>query len=356
MMAGAGIVTGNRTGHNDGDWPFVSVIIPVFNEAAYIQRCLQCVLDQDYPPDRYEIIIVDGASTDGTLDMVRAMGQGDQRIKLLHNARRVVPAGLNVGITAAHGDIIIRVDGHAAVAPDFIRMSVLCLQSTSAVCVGGRLETVGNSYVARGIALAMSTPFGVGSARFRYSDREGYVDTVAFATYRREIFDQIGLFDESLPYNEDDELNFRLRLAGGRIWMTPRIRSKYYSRTTFTDLGKQYFRYGRGKVRVLLKHRRLITLRLLIPPLFIASLTSAMLLGLLGVAGPGLLFLVGGSYVAADILFSLYTVKVSGLKYLPVLLVAYPILHVSYGFGFLAGLGDSLVNLIKETGRVRRPS
>ncbi|MEW5721076.1 MAG: glycosyltransferase family 2 protein [Chloroflexota bacterium] len=205
--------------------PLVTIIMPIRNEGRHIARALDAVLNQDYPRDRIEILVVDGMSNDNTRALVQTFAAHDPRLRLLDNPEHIVPTALNRGIYAARGAVIIRVDGHAEIARDYVRRCIEGLGRVEADCIGGPITTVGETWIARGIALAQSSPFGVGNAAFRYSNRAQYVDTLAFGAYRRKIFDRVGLFDEELVRNQDDEFNFRLARAGGKIWLDPSIRS-----------------------------------------------------------------------------------------------------------------------------------
>ena len=193
------------------DSAFVSVVLPVFDEERHIEACLDSVLGQDYPSDRYEVIVADGGSTDRTRDIVGAIARRDPRVCLIDNPGRMQAAGLNRAILASCGDVIARQDGHAEWAPDHLRRSVALLRSTGADNVGGRQEAVGDGPSGRAIARAMSSPFGVGGARFRYSEREAEMPTVFLGTFRRSAFERVGLFDEAYPPHEDYELNERIR-------------------------------------------------------------------------------------------------------------------------------------------------
>ena len=151
------------------------------------------------------------------------------------------PDRVNRGIRAAKGTVIIRVDGHAVIAPDYVALCITALDSIPADCVGGAIQTIGESWVARAISFAESSPFGVGNAAFRYADSSQYVDTLAFGAYPRNVFDRIGMFDEELERNQDDEFNFRLTLAGGKIWLDPQIHCTYYSRATLRRVVETIF-------------------------------------------------------------------------------------------------------------------
>lgn len=323
--------------------PQVSVIMPVRNEAAYIERSLGAVLAQDYPADRMEILVVDGMSGDGTREAVLAHAATDARVRLLDNPAHIVPPGLNLGIQQSRGEIIVRVDGHCEIAPDYVRRCVERLlagfEGAPVEAVGGPIETVGETEEARAIALAMSSWFGVGGSAFRtVRDRPLLVETVAFPAYRRRTLQRLGPFDEELVRNQDDEYNYRLLKSGGRILLSPDIRSRYYSRGTLRSLWRQYYQYGYWKVRVMQKHPRQMRARQFVPPAFVAGLFGSATLGLLWRPVWGLLALVLALYALADAGASLSLGRDSGPRYVPRLLIIHPILHLSYGLGFLAGL------------------
>lgn len=186
--------------------PFVSIIMPIRNEANFIERAITSILKQDWPAEKMEILVIDGMSNDGTRKIVKKLAAIDSRIKMLDNPFRIVPTAMNIGLKAARGDLFIRVDGHAEVEPDFVGESVRCLREHSqAWIVGGYIETVAEGFVGRSIASAMQSPIGVGNSRFRLGEYEGWVDTLAFGTHYKWIVDKIGYFDEELVRNQDDD-------------------------------------------------------------------------------------------------------------------------------------------------------
>ncbi len=319
--------------------PFVSVIMPVRNEAAYIERSLGSVLAQDYPPDRMEIIVVDGLSDDGTREAVLAHQATHPNIQLLDNPAHIVPPGLNLGIRRATGDIIVRVDGHCEIAPDYVSRCVEHLVSDGVDAVGGPIETIGETPEAEAIALAMSSWFGVGGSAFRtVDDRAMLVETVAFPAYTRETLQRQGPFDEELVRNQDDEYNYRLLKQGGKILLSPDIRSRYYSRSSLPRLWRQYYQYGYWKVRVMQKHPRQMRWRQFVPVTFVAAAAGSAVLGLFFRPFWYLLALVLTLYAIADFAASLSLGARAGWTHVPRLLIIHPILHISYGLGFLAGL------------------
>jgi glycosyltransferase involved in cell wall biosynthesis len=313
--------------------------MPIRNEADFITRSLGAVLAQDYPSDRMEIVIADGLSTDGTRKIISdlAIRNPQSAIRTVDNLEKFMPNGMNTALEQAKGEFIILVGGHCEIAPDYVRRCVDLLEKTKTDCVGGPTKTEGDTWVGRSIALAQSSKFGVGDVAFRTNNNKGgYVDTVAFGAYRREVFERIGGFDEELVRNHDDEFNFRLTQAGGRIWLDPSIQSIYYSRSSLKSLWKQYFGYGLYKVRVIQKRKAIPSWRHLVPGVFVLGLFLTILLALIR-SEPLWLLVVAGPYAVANLLASLWAAR-RDWKTLPLLPLAFSILHLSYGLGFLWGL------------------
>jgi len=317
--------------------PFVTILVPLYNERAYIGECLASLTKTDYPPGYFEVLVLDGGSDDGSRNIVLGLAQKSDFIYLLDNPRRIAAAAMNIGIQHAKGDVIIILSAHSYVASDFISQNVINLFKTGAACVGGPIHSISKSFLGKTISLAMSSPFGVGNALFRYSKKDKYVDTVAFGAYRRQVFDEIGLFDEVYVVNEDDEFNCRLRRHGEKIFLSQAINSFYYSRTSFRRLWKQYFRYGFGKVKVIQRHPKAAMIRHFVPFTFISTVLACGLLGLFSAFLLKLCLLVLASYLGASMFFSFRISVKNGWKYLPILPAAFACLHFSYGLGFLAG-------------------
>src|SRR5262249_41371099 len=319
--------------------PFVSVVMPVRNEAAFIRRSLGAVLGQDYPSDRMEIIIADGQSTDDTREIIAEMTRQRSNVTVIDNPEGIVATGLNAAIRFAIGEIVLRVDGHCEILPDYVSRCVATLQERRVDGVGGPIETVGETYTARVIAAAMSSGFGVGGSAFRVGVTEPrFSDTVPFPAYTRETLRFTGDFDEELVRNQDDEYNYRLRKLGGRILLSPEIRSRYYSRATLKSLWRQYWQYGYWKVRVLQKHPRQMQLRQFVPAVFIITLallaitTPIISLSKIVFIASLLLYLtinLGASILAA--------IKV-GWRIFPLTAVAFVVIHFAYVCGFLVVL------------------
>ncbi len=340
----------NRTTQADRHpLPFVSVVMPVRNEGHFIQESLGAVLHQDYPQGAFEVLVVDGDSDDETVDEVLALRDRfpDIHVRVIDNPDRKPAPALNLGIAAASGDIVVRVDGHCRVEPDYLRRCVEALDATGADCVGGPMTTVGRSHRGRAIAAAQSSHFGVGGVAFRTTEQGAYVDTVPFGAYRRPVLDKLGGFDEHIGCNEDDDLNFRLTRAGYRIWMDPTIRSTYYPREGFRALWSQYFRYGRYKVPLMAKNRAVPALRQLVPPAFVGAGLGSVVLTLLT---RKLRYAVGFNalYLALNASRSRPAASVRGAEVTEVM-TANTIMHTAYGCGFWLGAAE-LAALVARTG------
>ena len=321
--------------------PMVSVIMPIRDEAKFIRKSLRAIIDQDYPAERFELIIADGMSTDGTRDIVKQFikENPDYSISLMNNDKHIFPSGFNAALKRAKGDIVIMLGGHTEINRDYIRCCVEKLKNKEIDCVGGPIDTISNTLWGKAISRGMSSHFGVGGVRFRVGTQHPVeVDTVAFGAYRRSAIERCGWLDEELVRNQDDEYNYRLRKLGGKIFLCPDVRSTYYSRKSLTGLWRQYFQYGYWKVRVLQKHPKQMRWRQFVPPAFVAGLVGSILLAPCFSWARFLLILIAGFYIGANLLASVITCFRNGLKHLPILPIVFATLHLSYGSGFLVGL------------------
>ncbi|MEX2113424.1 MAG: glycosyltransferase family 2 protein [Pirellulales bacterium] len=318
--------------------PFVSVIMPVRNEAGFIARLLDQLLVQDYPTDRIEIVVADGMSDDGTREILDRYLLQYPRIKVVDNPRRITPAALNAAITAARGEVISRVDGHCEVATDFIRQNVrLLAEHPEAWVVGGPIVHAGKSRFGQAVAVAMSHPGGVGMATHRFENYEGYVEGAQFPTFHRWVFDRIGMFDEKLVRNQDDELNYRINQAGGKSYVSPRVKYVYYVRGRVGQLFKQYFHYSFWRIPVIRKHKKPTTLRQVVPPLFFLTMLALVVLGI-WLRQPLVALTLPAVYVAALVAIGASLVPRKGLAVAALVPLALATMHVAYAAGFCYGL------------------
>lgn len=315
--------------------PFVSVVIPMRNEESFISRCLDSIIANDYPSERFEIIVADGMSTDSSRTMVRQYSERDHRIRLIDNPEKKRVTANNAGIRAARGDIIISMDAHVVYAADYIRQCVELLLETGAANVGGVQNAVGHNYVTKTIALATSTPFGIGDAEFRYLQKEKWVDTVYLGAWRKETLERVGLFNEDWLRNGDYELNYRIRKAGGKILLSPKIRCDYYVRGSLMKLAQQYYLYGKWRVKTIAAHPDSVRWRHVVAPCLIIWLALSPLLLLLRC---DLWWLSVAIYLLYTTLTALLIALRKGFRYFPLLIPTLWTLHLSWGIGFYSGI------------------
>lgn len=325
---------------------FVSVVMPVRNEEALIARSLGAVLNQTYPPELIEIIVADGLSTDRTLEIINTL-PGKERVRLISNPQRLQSAGLNAAIREARGDVIVRVDGHTIIEPDYIRQCVDTLQVTRAATVGGPMNPVGITPMGKAIAGATKTPFAVPSA-FHVSARGQFTDTVYLGAWPRWVLDRVGGFDESLPANEDYELNYRIRQGGGQIYLCPTIRSQYFGRQTLRGLARQYFTYGKGKTSTLKKYPSSLRWRQLVAPCFVGVLIAGPPLSAVAPLGAWLCLCILLTYLAMTLGFSLVTSSRIGYKLFWRIPLVFMIIHVAWGAGFWVGWLSGRLRLSRQ--------
>ncbi len=326
--------------------PRVSIILPCRNEAKYIARCLDTILATTYPHDLLELLVVDGRSDDATRDIVRGFAERHPWIRLLDNPGKVVPAALNLGIQAASGEIIVRVDAHALYPPEYLPRLVEALETTGADNVGGPVIVLpsGKGPRSRAVAIALAHPFGIGNSWFRIGSSEPrWVDTVPYGGWRRTTFEKIGMFDEDLVRDQDEEFNYRLQANGGRLLLLPGAASYYYARPTPKLMGRMIYQYGYFKPLVAMKLGRVATLRQLAPPLFVLLLLGGALVAPFSEwARLGWSTMVA-SYLGAMGIFCGLASRKHGLRVALALGLVFPVLHVSYGWGYLSGLVHNLI-------------
>lgn len=317
----------------------ISVICPIYNEEKYIAQCIDSILQQDYARNDMEVLFVDGMSTDRTREIIADYILKYPFIKVLDNPFRIVPPAMNIGIRASKGDIIIRLDAHAIYPSDYFSELVAHLEKLSADNVGGVCRTlpVKNTIICRAIAIALSSSFGMGNSYFRVGVTEVMkVDTVPFGCFRRSLFDKIGLFDEELVRNQDDEFNGRIIKNGGVIYLLPHIVIDYYARDTVKKVSKMFYQYGLFKPLVNKKLGTPATIRQFFPMLFVAGLVIGGIISLASNILLGLYLSVIALYLILAILFSIK----DGHNFLlvPALIWIYISIHISYGWGYWVGI------------------
>jgi succinoglycan biosynthesis protein ExoA len=321
----------------------VSIIVPCYNEENSIVELLEAIIKQTYPRESIEVIIADGLSTDRTRDVIQDFSSQHpaMTLRLIDNPTRTIPAGLNLAIQAAKGEIIVRLDAHSKPYPDYVQRCVASLNESKGDNVGGLWEILprNDSWQAGAIASAAAHPLAVGDARYRYSHQAGYVETVPFGAFHRSLIDKVGAFDESLLTNEDYEFNTRINRAGGKIWFDPKIRSVYYARANLVELARQYWRYGYWKAKMLRRYPETIRWRQALPPAFVLSLLVFLFSSIWLSFARWLIMLELLSYVTVLFLIGIQSAyKYKQLSYLIGVPLAIVCMHLSWGSAFLWSL------------------
>lgn len=329
----------------------VSVVMPLYNEEKYIANCIESLLLQDFPKEDMEWIFVDGMSKDATKEIL--MNYKEKYPELIHicdNLKKIVPCAMNIGIAQAQGKYIIRLDAHADYASDYISKCVYCLENTDADNVGGVAETKSRGFVGETIAMMLSSKFGVGNSQFRTNGKSGYVDTVPFGAFRREVFEKWGDYDERLIRNQDNEMNYRIRKNGGKIYMAEDIHLSYYCRDSIRGIVKMALQNGKWNVITMKLCPGSMGVRHFIP---LAFLLSQIILPLFAVFVSGffwkIFLLEEVLYLVCDLLFSIKAAKKIG--YFLLLILLFPIFHISYGMGSLIGIGKIIGGLFRKESR-----
>ncbi len=263
-------------------FPFISIIIPMRNEENYIEKCIKSVLNQDYPKNKFEIIIVDGGSTDNSIKIVRKFIKNRKNIKLLGSTGVNCPAAMNIGIKVAKGNIISKVDAHGFIASNYLTKNIYYLNAykeKNVKCVGGHARHITSLPIANSNIYSRASFFGVGAGIYSEKEKLKITETVQCGTYIKDILLKVGLFDESLQFGEDEEVNWRIIKAGYKIMLSSEIKFYYYPRNSFILLYKQYFNYGSARVKVLIKHPDFFKIKHVIPSIFIIILFMTLLSG-----------------------------------------------------------------------------
>lgn len=316
---------------------FISVVMPVYNEEKYIENCIESLLLQDYPQQYMEWIFVDGCSDDDTQKLIaKYINEYPDLIKLFNNPQKTVPYAMNIGIKEAKGEYIIRLDAHADYNREYISKCVHYLNTTDADNVGGIAETKSKGFVGGCIAKMLSSKFGVGNSQFRTNGVSGYVDTVPFGAFRKEVFDRWGGYNERLTRNQDNEMNYRIRKNGGKIYLANDIRFSYYCRESIKGISNMAVKNGMWNVITMKLCPGTMGVRHFIPLVFLLSL---IFLPLLSIAIKPLRYLFVWEivlYVILDLYFSLR--QSENIKTMLFLMTLFPLFHITYGFGSMKGL------------------
>jgi len=329
--------------------PFVTIVIPCRNEVRYIRSFLDSMFSMNYPEHRSEIIVADGGSQDGTRDVLQEIAGREGTLRWIDNPSLTVPHGLNLAIAASRGEIIVRMDVHASYPRDYLTSLVQGLQACDADNIGVPWETTpgASTLQAHAVAAAQRSVFGIGLADYRLGVTEPMeVDSVPYGCFRREVFDKIGMFDEDMHRNQDDEFNARMKKHGMRIVLLPGPKVVYFARETILKSARMMFQYGHFKPLVNRKIGSPATLRQFVPPTFVlglSGLTAAMPFSALAKMG---LAAVLGAYLLASVLATIWFLKSdTGFRRPAAVLlpVTFFVNHVSYGMGYLRGTWDFLL-------------
>lgn len=316
---------------------FVSVVMPVYNEEKYIEKCIESLFLQDYPLKYMEWIFVDGGSNDKTKYILQQYKtKYPELIFVLDNPKKIVPYAMNIGIIAARGRYIVRLDAHADYANDYISKCIYYLENTDAENVGGLAETKSKGFVGNAIAKMLSSKFGVGNSEFRTNGKGGYVDTVPFGAFRREVFSKYGGYDERLVRNQDNEMNFRIRKNGGKIYLASDIHLSYYCRDSIKGISDMARKNGMWNIITMKLCPGSMGLRHFIPLMFVLSIGG---LGLLGFLFSVFWILLGMELVLYFGLDAMFSRKLAAsIKEFFMLMVLFPIFHITYGCGSMIGI------------------
>lgn len=321
----------------------ISVVMPLYNEEKYISGCIESLLQQDYPLENMEWLFVDGMSTDKTKSILLKYEQDyPGLIKVFDNPYKTVPYAMNIGIKNSKGKYIVRLDAHAEYSQDYIRKCVYYLDTTQADNVGGIAETKSKGFVGEAIALMLSSKFGVGNSQFRTNGHSGYVDTVPFGAFRREVFDRWGGYDERLTRNQDNEMNYRIRKNGGKIYLSDEIKFSYYCRDSIKGIADMAVKNGMWNIITMRLCPGSMGIRHFIPLIFLLSLILLPILSFINIRFLSVFVCELILYVVLDIYFALKTSK--KVKYILMVAVLFPIFHITYGFGSITGI----VKLLKK--------
>ena len=327
--------------------PFVSVIIPCRNEEKYIVQCVDSVLSQGYPVERFELLLADGMSEDKTRSIMQEYARRYAHVRWYENPGRSQTKALNILIGQAKGDVIIRLDAHSSFPADYVSNCVKYLEEYKVDNVGGLWETCpgADTLFAKAVALALTSPFGVGGARFRIGvDQPTLVETVPFGCYRRDVFTRIGFFNENMVRNEDNEFNSRLTAAGGKILLHPKIKCRYFARSTLFSMVRQKFQDGFWCVYgIKFVGKRAFFPRHLIPMAFVSVVVLSLILGCFVNLFLWIGFGVLSFYLIGMLTATSFLVIKNGVQFFPFLLIIFPCFHFPYGLGSLCGVIRILV-------------
>jgi glycosyltransferase involved in cell wall biosynthesis len=318
----------------------ISIIIPILNEEKYIAKCLDSIIESDFDKEKMEVLLIDGGSSDKTVEIIKNYQKKYPFFKLLHNPKKIVPVAMNIGIKNAKGKYVIRLDAHSSYPKDYFSKLIYWHKKLNADNVGAVwiTDVLNKTNTSIAISNVLSDKFGVGGAKFRIgAEKIEEADTVPFGCYKKEIFDKVGLYDERLVRNQDIELNKRIKKAGGKIYLVPEIKCTYYARETFRDLAKNNFLNGKWNILTAFYTKTFSSLsfRHFVPMFFVLSLIIFLILGFFNKVF-WLLFLI--EFITYLSIISIRSMQIKKNTTFFHQLLAFLVLHFSYGIGSLVGI------------------
>ncbi len=326
--------------------PGVSYVMPVLNEAKYIENAVRTVLAQDYAGER-EIILALGPSSDATDSIVDRLAAEDARVSFVHNPQTDIPAGLNLAIRASRYPIVVRVDAHSELEPDYTRRAIQKLEQTGAANIGGLMNAQGRTPFQAAVARAYNSRIGLGGGSYHGGADEGPAESAYLGVFRREVLFEVGLYDESVRRGEDWELNLRIRNAGHTVWFDPSLQVTYWPRENWNKLVRQFVATGAWRGELVRRYRGRNPWRFFVPPLLVVSVLLSVIVGILQLTGvltgvlgaiASLVYLGPIAYVLLMLWVAFVSERGPTLRDSLLYLVVLPTMHLSWGVGFLAGL------------------
>lgn len=331
-----------------GERPFCSLVIPAYQEEDHIEAVVRAAAAQNYPSELIEIFVVDGRSTDRTREIVRRLAVEDPRIALLDNPDRIQSAAMNIAIKRSRGEVIVRMDAHAEYDPGYVAASVAALRRTGALNVGGAARPRARTRFQRALCSALLSPVGVGNSAYRDPSREGFVESVWNGSFRREAFELAGLYDPAARTNEDAELNQRIIERGGSVYLSRDIIVYYYPRSSLGALFRQYFSYGQGRARTLLRRGKLLSVRPMLPFLWLCGMVMLTIASLVDARALPMLEAAGLVYALAALFEAVRVTPRKDLYLAPLVAAIFPVMHAAHGLGFATGLVKHAGTSVRE--------
>lgn len=315
----------------------VSVVIPFLNEERFIRSCVESVLAQDYGRDNIEILFVDGGSQDGSRRMIEGFVSNSKNMRLLENPNRIVSSGLNIGIRESRGDHVLILSGHAALDKSYLSSCMSKLDEKEAGCVGGKVMMMAEGFIKKAISIARGSLIGGSILPHRYSKEGCFARTAAYGVYKREVFDKIGFFDETMDHDQDEELNWRIFNSGLKIYFNPEAKASYLLKRGLLGVTKQLFRHTYWKAKTAKKHPGFLKFRFIIPSLFLLDLVIFLAAGLFHPIPFYIFAMQLAAYLSVVLAFSLWLSFKNGTRYLFALPAVYLAIHLSTALGLLTG-------------------